>query len=137
MPKSLGLDYPLPLLRSLKYTTRKFLKFSSVNPTCSHHPPFIKSLTQPRYHMDAVHLASLVHSIKLELCPPHLMCFNWFSSLRTRNSLLLPKCNSSTLLRSPLFIAYSVWLTLPSEVKDLTSLRLFKIRAAPYLLRHK
>ena len=68
-------------------------------------------------------MASLVHSIKLELCPPHLMCFNWFSSLRTRNSLLLPKCNSSTLLRSPLFIAYSVWLTLPREVKDLTSLR--------------
>ena len=87
-------------------------------------------------HGRSAHLAFLVHSIKLELCPPHLMCFNWFSSLRTRNSPLLPKCNSSTLLRSPLFIAYSLWLTLPREVKDLTSLRLFKIRAAPYLLRH-
>ena len=64
-------------------------------------------------HGRSAHLASLVHSIKLELCPPHLMCFNWFSSLRTRNSLLLPKCNSSTLLRSPLFIAFSDWLTLP------------------------
>ena len=92
--------------------------------------------TTPLSHGRSAHLASLVHSIKLELCPPHLMCFNWFSSLRTRNSLFLPKCNSSTLLRSPLFIAYSVWLTLPREVKDLTSLRLFKIRAAPYLLRH-
>ena len=91
----------------------------------------------PLSHGRSAHLASLVHSIKLELCPPHLMCFNWFSSLRTRNWLLLPKRNSSTLFRSPLFIAYSVWLTLPREVKDLTSLRLFKIHAAPYLLRHK
>ena len=93
--------------------------------------------TTPLSHGRSAHLASLVHSIKLELCPHHLMCFNWFSSLRTRNSLLLPKCNTSTLLRSPLFIAYSVWLTLSREVKDLTSLRLFKIRDAPNLLRHK
>ena len=139
MPKCLGLDYPLPLLQSLKYTTRKFfLKILLRQPRMLSSSALYKiAHTTPLSHGRSAHLASLVHSIKLELCPPHLMCFNWFSSLRTRNSLLLPKCNSSTLLRSPLFIAYSVWLTLPREVKDLTSLRLFKIRAAPYLLRHK
>ena len=135
MPTRLGLDYPLPLLQSLKYTTRKPLKILLRQSRMLSSSALYKiAHTTPLSHGRSAHLASLVHFIKLELCPPHLMCFNWFSSLRTRHSLLRPKCNSSTLLRSPLFIAYSVWLTLPREVKDLTSLRLFNLRSVPPLI---
>ena len=77
------------------------------------------------------HLVTLIHSLKLNLCPPHLHCFNWFSSRSTRNSLSLPKPKSSFLLHSPLFTAYSAWLALPQEAKDLSSLRLFKSLVAP------
>ena len=128
----LGLEFPQPVLPSSKFTTKKFSKSSSENPACSHLPPFMPLLTLPLLSKRRnSHLVALIHSLKLNLYPSHLHCFNWFSSRSTRNSLSLPKPKSSFLLHSPFFTAYSAWLALPQEAKDLSSLRLFKSLVAP------
>lgn len=72
-------------------------------------------------------LCLLIHQFRINVVPSHLSVHNWFNnSSRTRNKVILPKSNSSALINSPLFIAYSEWLKLPISVKQCTSLASFK-----------
>ena len=108
LPPSCKLHFYLAYLRPIfdyADTSRVGLSSSAAAKLDIHHKKILKILlrqprmlsssalykiahTTPLSHGRSAHLASLVHSIKLEFCPPHLICFNWFSSLRTVRYLL-------------------------------------------------
>ena len=78
------------------------------------------------------HLCFLVHKILLGKVPAHMSMCNWFAANRhsTRNCVSLPITKSSLFLKSPPFVAYSSWMTLPQSVKSLSTLPNFKASLA-------
>ena len=73
------------------------------------------------------HLCVLIHKILLGLVPFHLNKYNWFSlGRRTRSSLSLPRSNTSLFLRSPFFSGYSLWSSLPIDIRSSPNIHVFK-----------
>ena len=74
-------------------------------------------------------ICTFAHKFKLALHPPHLNVYNWFritDGSQTRCSVALPLAKTSSLVRSPLFVAYSAWLALPATTRNASTLDAFK-----------
>ena len=74
-------------------------------------------------------ICTFAHKFKLALHPPHLNVYNWFritDGSQTRCSVALPLAKTSSLVRSPLFVAYSAWLALPATTRSASTLDTFK-----------
>lgn len=53
---------------------------------------------------------------------------------RNKNSLVLPRCNSSLSQKSILYVGVKTWNSIPDEIRCIVSLNLFRVKYRKYLL---
>ena len=75
--------------------------------------------TTPLSTRRKLHSRLLVHKISLNKVPRHMVKYSWFNPVRsTRNAISLPRAHCSSFLKSPIFLSYCAWSSLPLSIKS-------------------